>query len=65
MGNRKRKERQIWKLDENIKELKSGIDETKDLLNKLTKRIAMLSTRIEDLLGKNIKRKVIITKASF
>lgn len=64
-ANRQRKERQIWKLDENVKELKTGIDETKELLGKLNKRIARLCTSVEDLLGKNIKRRVIVTKTSF
>jgi peptidoglycan hydrolase CwlO-like protein len=64
-AQRQRKERLVWKIDENVKELKAGIDETKELLGKLNKRIAKLCSSVEDLLGKNIKRRVIVTKTTF
>lgn len=65
IGARKRKERQIWKLDENIQELRSGISETKDLLMKLNRQINKLASKMEEHMSKNINRKVIVTKATF
>jgi predicted nucleic acid-binding Zn-ribbon protein len=64
-GVEKRKERQLWKLDENIKELKASSEDAADNIVQINRKITFLSTAIEDLLGKNIKRKVTITRTTF
>ena len=64
-GTKKRKEKQIWKLDENIKELKSASEDAQDSLNKLNRRVVKLCAVFEGLLSKNIGRKVKLTRASF
>ena len=59
----KRKERQIWKMDEDVKELKSQIDVLSERMREINRKVSSLSAALEDLLGKNIKRKVTITKS--
>ncbi len=55
----------MWKLEDNVKELRASSEEAQEALNKLNKRVARLSTAFEELLSKNIGRKVIVTKTSF
>ena len=64
-SKQRRKEKQVWKLEDSIKELRASSEETQAALNGLNKRVARLSSAFEELLGKNIGRKVIVAKTSF
>jgi len=55
----------VWKLEDNVKELRTASEETQEALNKLNKRVSSLSSAFEQLLSKNIGRKVVVTKTSF
>jgi flagellar biosynthesis/type III secretory pathway chaperone len=61
----KRKERQLWMTEDAIKELKQAIEDTEDKLDTLNNRSKQIIQALEDLIGKNIKRKVIITRTTF
>lgn len=64
-SKQRRKEKQVWKLEDSIKELRGSSEEAQAALNSLNKRVARLSSAFEELLGKNIGRKVIVAKTSF
>jgi Skp family chaperone for outer membrane proteins len=61
----KRKERQLWMNEEAIKELRQAIEDTEDKLDGLNNRSKQLANALEELIGKNIKRRVTITRTTF
>lgn len=63
-ANIKRKERQLWKLEDSIKELKASAEDADEQIRGLNKIINELRTAAEKLLGELVKRNVIVPRVN-
>lgn len=63
-ANIKRKERQLWKLEDSIKELKASVEDADDQIRSLNKTINELRVAAEKHLSALVKRNVIVPKVT-